>query len=160
MSQQITPNRRVNTRAIIMRDGKLLTVRHKDRNGQPAPYSAVPGGGLDPHESLYDGARREVMEELGVEARIGKLLFIQQYFTKRSGFTEELELFFAIDNPEDFDGIDLKNTSHGDDEIAYFEYVDPKEALVYPKFLSEIDLDAYINGDLPVLIIDNFHENL
>ena len=55
MSQPITELRRVNVRAIIWKDGKLLAVKHKTSPGEESPYWAVPGGGLDPMESIEDG---------------------------------------------------------------------------------------------------------
>ena len=45
--------RRINVRAIIYKDGKLLAVKHK-HGDNISHYYAVPGGGLDPQESLID----------------------------------------------------------------------------------------------------------
>ena len=72
--------RRINVRAIIYKDGKLLAVKHK-HGDNISHYYAVPGGGLDPHESLVDGLARELREETGIDAVIGNLLFIQQLTT-------------------------------------------------------------------------------
>ena len=102
--------RRINVRAIIYRDGKLLAVKHR-RGDKVAHYYAVPGGGLDPQESLADCLVRELREETGVTAQPGRLLFIQQFPSSRLGYAEELEFFFAVDNPDDFAAINLENTS-------------------------------------------------
>lgn len=152
--------RRVNVRSIIFNDGKLLAVKHKTSTGGEADYWAIPGGGLDPHESLENGTRREVMEELGVTARVGKLLFMQQFASTRKGFSEELELFFHIENPEDFSTIDFTTTSHGADELARCEFIDPKKEQLLPLFLSTIDIASHIERDSPVRIVDNFKEDL
>ena len=65
--------RRINVRAIIYKDGKLLAVKHK-HGDNISHYYAVPGGGLDPQESLIDGLARELHEETGIDAVIGNLL--------------------------------------------------------------------------------------
>lgn len=161
VSTEQTPRRRVNVRGIIAKDGKLLAVKHRSKNpAKEAPsYYCIPGGGLDPHESLENGVKREIMEEMGVEAKIGKLLFIQQFWSRRNGYTEELEFFFAIDNPEDFMTIDLTATSHGVEELAVCEFIDPKTNPVLPAFLTKINVNEYVTSDKPVLILDNFNEN-
>lgn len=156
MSQTI--KRRVNVRAIIYRDGKLLAVKHKQPDGSEAEYWAIPGGGLETHESLTAGVAREVAEELGIAANIGRLLFIQQFRSKRRGFEEELELFFEVTNPEDYEAIDLSKTTHGLEEIARCEFVDPKTSFVLPQFLSKVDIGQYIERDQAPFIIDNFDE--
>ena len=149
--------RRVNVRAIIYKDGKLLAVKHK--HGEDiSHYYAVPGGGLDPHESLVDGLARELREETGINAVIGNLLFIQQFPSAHAGYAEELEFFFTVKNPDDFTNIDLETTSHGAEELAVCEFVDPASVTPYPEFLQSIDLVDYINNDRPALVIDNLHE--
>lgn len=158
MSQPNYTGRRVNVRAIIYQDGTLLAVKHISSNGEAAAYYAVPGGGVDPHESLEAGLKRELMEELGVEAIIGKLLFVQQFFSGRDEYEEELELFFAIDNPEDFTQLDIASTSHGSIELAVCEFVDPHAVMIYPQFLQRVSLAEYYEKSLPVYIADNFHE--
>lgn len=149
--------RRINVRAIIYKDGKLLAVKHK-HGDNISHYYAVPGGGLDPQESLIDGLARELHEETGIDAVIGNLLFIQQFPSARAGYTEELEFFFAVKNSDDFTNINLESTSHGAEELAVCEFVDPASVTLYPEFLQSIDLAGYANNDRPTLVIDNLHE--
>ena len=149
--------RRINVRAIIYKDGKLLAVKHK-HGDNISHYYAVPGGGLDPQESLIDGLARELHEETGVDAVIGNLLFIQQFPSARAGYAEELEFFFTVKNPDDFININLESTSHGAEELAVCEFVDPASVTLYPEFLQSIDLACYANNDRPTLVIDNLHE--
>ncbi len=148
--------RRVNVRAIIWRDGKILAVRHRYIDGSTAPHWSVPGGGLDSLEALEDGVRREIFEELGVEAQVGRLLFIQQFTSRRHSHDEELEFIFHVKDSAAFDAIDLSKTSHGLVEIAELAFVDPKAVFILPSFLSKIDVEAHINGSEPVYIDDSF----
>ena len=149
--------RRINVRAIIYKDGKLLAVKHK-HGDNISHYYAVPGGGLDPQESLVDGLARELREETGIDAVIGNLLFIQQFPSARAGYAEELEFFFTVKNPDDFININLETTSHGAEELAVCEFVDPASVTLYPEFLQSIDIVGYANNDRPTLVIDNLHE--
>lgn len=135
--------RRINVRAVVVRDNKILAVKHKDEFGNPSKYWALPGGGLDPLESLYEGLQREVMEELGVQSSVSKLLFVQQFMSKREGFDEELEFHFLVEDSPLFDSIDLTTTSHGNQEISVVEFVDPRHVTIMPRFLSEVDIQQY-----------------
>lgn len=142
--------RRVNVRAIIWRQGKLLAVKHKSKDGGESDYWALPGGGLDPLETLQDGMRRELVEELGITPKIGRLLIGQQLKSGRNGRDEELEFFFHITNPDDFVSIDLTKTTHGTHELMRCEFIDPAKEYILPQFLGEIDIQDYINDIKPV----------
>ncbi len=151
--------RRVCVRGIIYQDGKLFCQELKDKNSEdPAFWGrgfwATPGGGLNYRESLTDGVKREIFEETGVEAKVGKLLFVQQYsgeINDKFREREALEFFFHITNPEDFETID-ENASHFAAEIANYGFVDPKTANILPAFLKDIDIADYIENDRPVYV--------
>lgn len=146
--------RRIGVRGIAYRNGKLLSVLHKDSTGRPVDFWAIPGGGLDPGEALTDGLYREMIEETGITPKVGKLLFIQQFTFKRSsGETrEELEFFFHIQNPEDYQAIDLTQSTHGSIELEKCEFIDPSQENILPAFLQTIDIDHYITTNQPVYI--------
>lgn len=145
--------RRVGVRAIIWHDSKLLAVRHRsEKTGGAKDFWAIPGGGLDPGESLEDCLRREVYEELGVEAVPGRLLFTQQFVSTREDYNEELEFFFLIENHQDFINIDYSGTSHGLEELVACEFIDPKAEYILPKFISQVDIGSYADQSQPVLM--------
>lgn len=147
--------RRVNVRAIIYKDGKLFMVKHLEKDGSAARYFATPGGGLDAGESLEEGIKREVIEELGVEPVVGRLLFMQQFKSERRDWDEELEFFYHIENPSDFEDIDLTKTTHGHIELAVCGFYSPKDEDLLPSFLRRIDIGSYIDQVKPV---ENFIE--
>lgn len=151
--------RRIGVRGVIWRDGKLLAVKHKGKDDRPKDFWAIPGGGLDPGEPIEEGVRRELREELGMEAKVGRLLFVQQFRSSRSDCSEELEFFFLIDNPEDFTTIDLASTTHGAQEIAACEFIDPTIEVMKPGFLHTIDARRYAETMQPVLVVDRFDED-
>lgn len=49
------------------------------------------------------------MEELGIDAKIGKLVFIQEFI--REGSTI-IDFWYAIENPQDFYNINLSKITH------------------------------------------------
>src|SRR5262245_60673385 len=66
----------VGVRALIVRDGHVLLVRH--RHGRQ-PW-ALPGGGVERYERLDEAARREAREETGAHVRIDQLLGMYDAF--------------------------------------------------------------------------------
>ena len=141
--------RRTNVRGIIFRDGKLLVTKFRQGDGSESDYWGTFGGGLDPNESVAEGLHREMIEETGIAPKMGKLLFIQQFKDEEK---EYFELFFHIENPEDYTNIQLEQTTHGLQELTRNEFLDPKTNFIRPVFLQTIDIEAYITGSKPVFI--------
>lgn len=63
--------------AVVEREGALLLVRHQkpDRD----PYWVLPGGRLEPEETLPECAEREVAEETGLSARFSGVLYVSEF---------------------------------------------------------------------------------
>ena len=69
----VTPQLRV--AAIIVRDQQLLLVEHRKRGEH---YWVLPGGRLEGLETLETALRRELREELGLDARVGQLVIVSE----------------------------------------------------------------------------------
>ena len=150
----MTFKRRVNVRGIIFKDGKLLAQQlTPGSDGLARDYWCTPGGGIDDGESLHEGLHREMIEETGIAPKIGKLLFVQQF---HDGTKEQLEFFFHIENPDDYERIDLGATSHGQAEVVNVGFIDPRANNILPSFLTKIDIASYIETSLPVRIETEF----
>jgi ADP-ribose pyrophosphatase YjhB (NUDIX family) len=66
-------NTRVRVAGVFVEDGKLLLIAHKKRKDV---YWLLPGGGVDFGESLGDALKRELCEELSIEAEVHDIAFI------------------------------------------------------------------------------------
>jgi ADP-ribose pyrophosphatase YjhB (NUDIX family) len=147
------PSRRVNVRGIVFQDGKILAQQlTPDHHGNPRFYWCTPGGGLEANESLLDGLKREFVEETGVVPQIGRLLYIQQF---NDGEMEQLELFYHIVNPQDFNNIDITKTSNGAIETTNIEFVDASQTQLLPKFLRTEDIASHIASSQPVKLFSS-----
>jgi ADP-ribose pyrophosphatase YjhB (NUDIX family) len=73
---------RVGANALIVRSGSLLVVEFTDDTGR---HYNLPGGGVEAHESVKEGLKREVYEETCAEVNVGKLAFVVEYEPCRNG---------------------------------------------------------------------------
>jgi 8-oxo-dGTP diphosphatase len=73
-----TPRYRRGAKAHISTDGAILLIRERHADG--TPFWTLPGGGVAPSESLAEGLRRELHEELGCQrpvigGRVGQVWY-------------------------------------------------------------------------------------
>lgn len=76
---------RVAAYAVVERRGKLLLTHW--RRGHLHGWT-LPGGGLEPGEDPRDAVVREVLEETGLEARVGKLIGVDSRVMVREAVPE------------------------------------------------------------------------
>jgi len=142
---------RIAVRAIIMQKDTLLCVKLKAYHGIPRDdFWCLPGGGVDEGEALIPALKREMIEETGVTPEIGALLYVHQF---SDGNAPNLEFFFHVTNAEDYLMVDTSQTTHGEEEIAELDFVDPKTTYILPTFLSKDDLAEKISNG-PTTIVN------
>lgn len=147
-------SRRVNVRGIIVKDGKLFAVRHRWLDGSGKDFWCTPGGGLEDGETLHEGIRREMTEETGIAPVIGRILWIYQFRKPVEApypETECLEFFFHIENADDYELIDLSQTTHGTEELIETGFIDPKSINFKPIQMQEIDLNELLSSPAPLM---------
>jgi len=80
------------TKAFIVDGGKLLSVKRRDDDVQQPGMWEIPGGRLNPGENPFDGLKREVKEETGLEVTVLAPLSVR-HFTRADGQTITLIIF-------------------------------------------------------------------
>src|SRR4028119_2388115 len=63
--------------AVVERAGALLLVQHQ--KPERDPYWVLPGGRLEPGETIPECAGREVAEETGLSARFAGILYVGEF---------------------------------------------------------------------------------
>jgi 8-oxo-dGTP diphosphatase len=84
--------------AVVERGGALLLVRHQkpDRD----PYWVLPGGRLEPGETIPECAEREISEETGLSARFSGVLYVSE-FLKEGRHTVDVTVRMAAEGNEE-----------------------------------------------------------
>ncbi|MDB0037748.1 NUDIX domain-containing protein [bacterium] len=75
----MTPNRfNLRIYGIITNSNGDVLISDERRNG--VSFTKFPGGGLEFGEGLADGLKRELNEELGIDAEIGEPFYVNDFF--------------------------------------------------------------------------------
>ena len=77
--------------ALILRDSKILVCQRRHDDSRPLQWE-FPGGKVEPGETPQEALARELREELGIEATIGRELFRTHH--RYSEYGPELGLIF------------------------------------------------------------------
>jgi 8-oxo-dGTP pyrophosphatase MutT (NUDIX family) len=81
---------------LIDRLGRLLLFLHEDASGRR--FWATPGGGVEPGETVEDAARREGVEELGIDdVKLTRLWTGHAELELGGGLISQRETYFRID---------------------------------------------------------------
>jgi len=100
---------------LILRDSRILVCQRRRDDSHPLQWE-FPGGKVEPGEIPQEALVRELREELGVEATIGRELFRTRHRYRESGQTLEIIFFQASVDPS----ASLQNLV-----FEQFEWADP-----------------------------------
>ena len=94
--------------AIIINDQNELLLSDEFRNGHA--FTKLVGGGLEWGEGTKACLQREIKEELNIDASIGELYYVNDFF-QQSAFNEEEQLlsFYYKIKTIDFEKIKIEN---------------------------------------------------
>jgi len=62
---------------VVERDGTFLLIRHRKPGLEP--YWVLPGGRLEPEETIPECAKREVAEETGLSGAFAGILYVSEF---------------------------------------------------------------------------------
>ncbi len=109
------------------------------------PFWTFPGGRAEIGETSDETLRREMIEELGVEVAVGRLLWmVENFFHYERRDWHELGLYYLMDIPQSFpfrsDEI-VHRLKDGDDHLE-FKWVRPREkrwsrSIFRPYFIAD-----------------------
>ncbi|AGX04704.1 Phosphohydrolase (MutT/nudix family protein) [Bacillus sp. NRRL B-14911] len=92
---------RICGRAVIVKDGKVALIK---RIRESEEYYVFPGGGAEPGELAEEAAAREVLEELGIEVKVGRLLVRHDFDGPQFFYFAEMRAgIFGSGTGEEFD---------------------------------------------------------
>jgi 8-oxo-dGTP diphosphatase len=147
---------RVSVKAIITVEGRLLVTKNADAEGY---YYLLPGGGQEHGETLVAALQRECMEEIGVQVRVGPLLYVREYigahheFKAHDAHFHQVEVVFSC---QLLDGqVPANGTLPDTDQIAveWLSISDLHRYRLYPRALARVlqsadPLDCRYLGDV------------
>ena len=106
---------------MVEREGALLLVRHQkpDRD----PYWVLPGGRLEPGETIPECASRELAEETGLTARFSGVLYVSE-FLREGRHTIDVVVRMALEGEAEASlGSDPEVAPHAEPTLAEVRWV-------------------------------------
>jgi 8-oxo-dGTP diphosphatase len=103
-------------------DENVLMVKNKGKNGS---YYTLPGGAVEPGETLEEAAIREAKEETGLDVEIGDVFSVSEGFFEDRGHHAVLFIFrgkitggeIMISMPDEIEEVTWMNVQEAEDYI-------------------------------------------
>ena len=135
----------ISAAALIVRNEQVLLVHHRETGRYD--FWVPPGGGLQGSESIFECARRETLEETGLDVELDRILYIQELWEPGYHFCK----FFIT--CKTFSGdLTLANKEQNEGflvDARFFAQNDLRELPVFPEILKEQFWDD-VRAECPV----------
>jgi 8-oxo-dGTP diphosphatase len=69
--------------ALIIHDGSILLIEYRNDHDDGVHYN-LPGGGVEPGETLIEAVMREAKEEACIDVEVGPVAFVYEYQPKKN----------------------------------------------------------------------------
>ena len=125
--------------ALIIENESVLLVEFQDENGL---HYNLPGGGVEPGETVKEAARREVMEEASIEVDVGSLALVYEYAPhlceQKYGDRASLQLIFECKRKDG--SIPKIPVIHDANQtgVKWIKLRELKDVFLYPDLKEEI----------------------
>ena len=130
----------------MKRDGALLLVRHEKPDREP--YWVLPGGRLEPSETIPECAERELLEETGLEGRFVGVLYVSE-FLQEGRHTVDVTARVEVPDGEAQLGSDPEVEEGSEDtlrELRWVETGELEEIPLLPGWIREKLLEGAARG--------------
>lgn len=118
----------ITVKAVVLNEkNEVLLIKRPKKDYYGAGSWDFPGGKLEAGEDLEEGLKREIMEETGIEAKIGPVIFIKDFEKK-------------YNDKFDFNGEEVIVNGKGIRFVAYYESGEIKLSDEHEKY-EWVDLD-------------------
>jgi 8-oxo-dGTP diphosphatase len=127
---------RPSAKAIIIRDQHLLVIV---RNPPEGEHFILPGGGQEHGETLEQAVKRECLEEVGLEVRVGALLYVRDYIGRNHGYKHDhpdfhgLEMMFECFVADDAEPSLGSNPDTNQSGVRWLPLASLETTSLYPK---------------------------
>ncbi len=142
---------RLSAGAVVIDRGRLLLVRHgAAHHGQD--FLVPPGGGVEGDESIPQAAVRETREETGLDARPGKLLFVEDMVSSKK---RVVKFWFLCTLAGGELLVSREAAGEGVVEVGWYGVKDLAGKTVYPAILLEAEWVAFSDNAWQTKYIEN-----
>lgn len=130
---------RVRAGAVILEDNSILLVEFNDQNGL---HYNLPGGGVEPNETVIEAIRREVKEEASIDVEVGPLAFVYEYAphlnANKYGDTHSLGLMFECKIKEGLTPRIPNNPDPNQTDVKWIPLSELNDIILYPNIREHI----------------------
>lgn len=116
---------------VVEREGRLLVVGHE--KAEEGRYWVLPGGRLEPGETVPECAEREIAEETGLASRFGEVLYVSEFLREGRHTVDITARVEASAETETALGGDPETLPEADPTLVELAWVTPAE-------LAQLDL--------------------